>query len=37
MGFHQLGTDMQPDEIKAIAAFLRSLVGDYEGKTLTVK
>lgn len=34
MGRHQLGVEFQPDEIKAIVAFLKSLVGEYKGQPL---
>lgn len=34
MGRHQLGIEFQPGEIKALAAFIRSLVGEYKGQLL---
>lgn len=34
MGYYQLGAKFTDDELKAISAFLKSVVGDYEGKPL---
>jgi cytochrome c peroxidase len=34
MGRHQLGIEFQQNEIKALAAFIRSLVGEYKGQPL---
>jgi cytochrome c peroxidase len=34
MGRHQLGRDLGHDDIRVIAAFLRSLTGEYRGRSL---